>query len=241
MNQFTISATTIGEAWISSIDYVLEHGHPFFDEDVDILEVTGMSLKIECPSMHDEIVEKLGDRDVIKHTLTKFKKGVEMPNRPFTYSGCVYNKNGVDQFEWLVDRLKRKPETKSATISLLTEGDENPNLPCLNIIDVKIRNSRLNLQLFFRSQNIVGRQYANLLALANFQNKLSERLSISNGFIAEYIASAHIYDYDLDFAKNVHESLSGLKDMFYSCGPKSIRNNPSFKNRLGGFTYLKEE
>ena len=229
MKQFTISTRTIGEAWIRSIDYVLERGHSYFDEDVEILEVTGLSLKIDNPSMNDEIVEKFGDHLVIEHTLSKFEKGVKMQNRPFTYGDRIYCKNGVDQFEWLVDRLTRKPETKSATISLLDEGDKNPNLPCLSIIDAKIRDGILNLQFFFRSQNIVGRQYANLLALAKFQSKLSARLSVDQGFLAGYVASAHIYNYDFDFAKNIHDSSGTLKDLFYSCGPKSIRNNPYFK------------
>ena len=229
MSAFTISAGTIGEVWVQSIDYVLEHGHLAFDEDAELIEVTGLSVKIEHPSVHDGIVEKYGDPHVIEHTLAKFEKGVKMPNRPFTYGERIYCKNGIDQFEWLVERLKRKPETKSATISLLNEGDDDPNLPCLNIIDAKIREGQLNIQFFFRSQNIVGRQYANLLSLAKFQDKLSARLSVDNGFLAGYVASAHVYKYDLDFAKSIHDSPSSLKDLFYSCGPKSIRNNPSFK------------
>lgn len=229
MSKFTISTDTIGETWLQSIDYVLEHGYSFFDEDVEILEVAGLSVKINHPSMKDDIIEKYGDSHIIAHTLAKFEKGIIMHNRPFTYGDRIYCKNGIDQFEWLVDRLKRKPETKSATISLLTEGDDNPNLPCLNIIDAKIRDNRLNIQFFFRSQNIVGRQYANLLALTKFQDKLSSRLSVDNGFLAGYVASAHIYKYDFDFAKNLHDSSSSLVDLFYTCGPESIRNNPYFK------------
>ena len=45
-------------------------------------------------------------------TLEKFSKGVSMPDRPFTYGACIYDKNGIDQFEWLADRLKLKKETK---------------------------------------------------------------------------------------------------------------------------------
>ena len=229
MSEFTITSGTIGEVWIQSIDYVMEHGRLVFDEDVEIMEVTGLSVKIDHPSVKDDIAEKYGDPHIIAHTLAKFEKGVTMPNRPFTYGERIYYKNGIDQFEWLVERLKRKPETKSATISLLTEGDDNPNLPCLNIIDAKIRDRQLNIQFFFRSQNIVGRQYANLLSLAKFLDKLSARLSVDNGFLAGYIASAHIYKYDFDFAKNIHNSSSSLEDLFYSCGPESIRNSPSFK------------
>ena len=78
-------------------------------------------------------------------------------------------------------------------------------------------------------QNIVGRQYANLIALAKFQENLSRELSVSVGFLAGYIASAHIYEYDFGFANSV---VSGhptrLKDRFYSSGPCSIRSNKLF-------------
>ncbi|WP_297882781.1 hypothetical protein, partial [uncultured Campylobacter sp.] len=177
------------------------------------------------PNTSDEIICKFGDREVILHTLKKFSKGIVMENRPFTYGDLIYNKNGVDQFEWLVDRLNKKKETKSATICLLEEGIIDDNLPCLTTIDAKIRDGRLNLQFFF------GRQYANLLAIAKFQADLASRLLVKVGFIAGYIASAHIYEYDFEMANLLCQG-SGIiiKDNFYSCGPKSIRENLKFRS-----------
>ena len=156
-----IVSNTIGECWLKSISEVMKNGKQYFDEDVEIMEILGLSIKILNPKLQDEIVDKFGDKAIVSHTLDKFKKGVVMPNRPFTYSDQIYNKNGIDQFEYLVERLEKKKESKSATISLLSEGITDANLPCLNIIDIKIRNEKLNLQFFFRSQNILGRQYAN--------------------------------------------------------------------------------
>jgi len=219
-----IKASTIGECWIKCIKHIMNNGDEHFDEDTKIKEILGLSVEIENPKLDDKIIQEFGDKIVINRTLDKFSKGAIMPDRPFTYGACIYDKNGIDQFEWLIKRLKVKQETKSATICLLTEGNEDANLPCLTTIDVKIRNKKLILQFFFRSQNIFGRQYANLLALVKLQNDIANRCSVKIGSLKGYIASAHIYEYDFEQAKlicldqNIH-----IEDKYYSNGPKSIR------------------
>ena len=215
----------IGECWLKSIDVVMSNGSPTYDEDVKLKEVQGLAVKIEYPDVNDEIIYRYGDSDVINHTLKKFEKGISMPDRPFTYGDRIYNKNSVDQYEWILERIRNKRETKSATICLLNEGDNSPNIPCLTTIDVKIRDNAVDLQFFYRSQNIVGRQYANYLALAKLQKDLAESLNVKVGFLAGYIASAHIYEYDFEYAKSLCMGRAvSVKDLFYKKGPRSIRS-----------------
>lgn len=202
----------------------MDNGQDYFDEDVKIKEVLGLNVEITEPSIKDSIIDKYGDQYVINKMLKKFSKGVVMDDRPFTYGECIYNKKGIDQFEWLVNRLKLKRETKSASIGLLTEGNNQANLPCLTTIDAKIRDNKLILQFFFRSQNIFGRQYANLLALAKLQSDLAEKCSVKVGAMKGYIASAHIYDYDFIQAKDLYFNKEIIiKDKYYTNGPISIR------------------
>jgi thymidylate synthase len=219
-----IHAQTIGEGWIKSIKEVMDFGSLHYDEDIIIKEILGLNIEILNPKPEDHIIKKHGDSAIVKRTLAKFRKGVVMLDRPFTYGACIYDHSGVDQFEWMIERLLTKNETKSATICLLTPGNQSANLPCLTTIDAKIRNEKLVLQFFFRSQNIFGRQYANLLALARLQNDLSDRCSVGIGSLKGYIASAHMYEYDFSDAqllissKKVH-----IQDKYYTNGPKSIR------------------
>jgi thymidylate synthase len=220
-----IVSDSIGDCWINCIKKVIHEGTTNYDEDVKIKEYLGISLKILDPKPDDELINKYADKKILSHTLEKFEKGVVMKDRPFTYGELIYCKNGVDQYEWLIQRLKNKRETKSATICLMETGSTCPNLPCLTTIDAKIREEKLILQFFYRGQNVVGRQYANLIALSKFQRKLAKDLSVKVGFLGGYIASAHIYEYDLKNAEAIikNEELT-LKDNFYELGPKSIRN-----------------
>ena len=221
-----VRSLTIGECWLECIRRVLDVGKVYHDEDVEIREILGLSIEVLHPRCTDGVIDKHGDRSVVERTLAKFSKGVAMPERPFTYGSRIYDNSGVDQFEWLVQRLNGKRETKSATICLLLPGCNSSNLPCLTTIDAKIRNSALELQFFFRSQNIFGRQYANLLALAHLQADLAARCSVATGAMRGYVASAHIYSFDYDEAFRIAARFdSVIRDRYYAEGPRSIRRS----------------
>jgi thymidylate synthase len=218
---------TIGQCWLDSMRSVLDHGERHHDEDVGLLEVLGLAVEILQPAETDPVIAAHGDKAVIERTFAKFAKGASMPDRPFTYGERIYDMSGVDQFEWMVDRLRRKPDTKSATIGLLFPGSTSASLPCLTTVDAKIRHERLDLQFFFRSQNIFGRQYANLAALARLQRDLACRCGASPGALRGYVASAHIYAFDLDDARRICAGDAvEIADRYHLNGPRSIRSQP---------------
>ena len=221
-----IHTDSIGDCWVSCIENVVKYGTHQIDEDVIIHEILGLSVEITSPTCRDETVENLGDETIIQRTLAKFSRGVDMPDRPFTYGSRIYDHSGINQFDWIIKRLKAKRETKSATIGLLIPGSESANLPCLTTIDLKIRNDQLELQFFFRSQNIFGRQYANLLALAKLQTDIAAECLVAMGSMRGYIASAHIYAFDIPEARRlVAGEKIKIADQYYMQGPRSIRRS----------------
>ncbi len=221
----TVCEKSLGQCWLSSMDLVIETGTPQFDDNVGLREILGLSVYIQEPSTQDKLITEIGDNQVINRMMMKFSRGIQMPDRPYTYGERIFDLNNVDQFDWMVKRLMKKPECKSATIGLLIPGDDSANLPCLTTLDAKIRNGQLELQFFFRSQNIFGRQYANLLALAKLQSDLADECQVESGPLHGYIASAHIYDFDFPFAKKL---ISGEKykisDKYYQSGPEAGRS-----------------
>lgn len=219
-----IQAETIGRCWLDSIQCILEHGQVYHDEDVGMHEVLGLSVEIARPAESDPVIAAHGDKEVLLRTFAKFARGASLPDRPFTYGERIYDMAGVDQFEWLVERLLSKPDTKSATINLLVPGSTAASLPCLTTLDAKIRGGKLDLQFFFRSQNIFGRQYANLEALARLQCDLARRCGAEMGTLRGYVASAHIYDFDVAAARELASGAAlQIVDKYYERGPRSIR------------------
>lgn len=220
----TVETETIGECWKESVREVLLGGIEHRDEDVALREILGLTVRINRPREQDAIIAAHADVNVLRRTLDKFEPGACMPDRAFTYGQRIYDAGGVDQYRWLLQRVQNKLETKSATINLLVPGDQSPNLPCLVVLDAKIRDGQLHLQFFFRSQNIFGRQYANLAALARLQAKLATDCGMAVGSMSGHVASAHIYAYDFPQAGQfVDNRLERVVDMFYRLGPRSVR------------------
>lgn len=216
----SISVPTIGEAWISSIRAVIDHGIWYHDENVPLLELQGLCLHVDRPSPTDPLIAEVGDTEVLGRMLSKFSATDHFPRAPFTYGQRLYDNQGIDQVAWLVERIRKRPETKSAAISLLVPGDQSRHVPCLTTIDVKLRFQRVDLSFFFRSQNVFGRQFANLVALATLQGAIATMLNATAGSLSGYISSAHIYEFDLAAAKAAAEGTLGrMKDVYYDKGP----------------------
>jgi hypothetical protein len=220
----TIRARTLGRAWLGALSSVIAAGQWTEDEGVPLLELLGLSVHISHPCATDPLIEAVADSTVLRRTEQKFSRDANLPDAPFTYGERLYDLNGVDQIEWLCQRLSCNPLSKSATICTLLPGESGRHLPCLTTLDAKIRGGALHLQFFFRSQNILGRQYANLVALAQLQSDIAARCGARIGSLGGYVASAHIYHFDIDDARMlVSGSRFRLVDRYRDLGPRSGR------------------
>ncbi len=212
---------TLGGAWLASIRRVLGAGRWTEDEGVPLLELLGLNIHITRPHPTDSLIEAVADVTVLRRTREKFSRNPNLPGAPFTYGQRLYDLNGIDQIDWLCQRLARNRLGKSATICTLVPNDAGRHLPCLTTLDAKIREGALHLQFFFRSQNILGRQYANLVALTELQYEIAARCDARIGSLAGYIASAHIYQFDIDDACMLASGRRfRLVDRYRDLGPK---------------------
>lgn len=101
-----------------------------------------------------------------------------MPDRPFTYGARIYDNCGVDQIEWLVDRLNSKRETKSATFGLLIPGSKSPNPPCLTTVDAKIREDKLGTAVLFQKSEYFWTSIRKLPGILDVTRKREEAVAL---------------------------------------------------------------
>ena len=201
-----IKTETIGKAWLESCREIFQKGSKFKDGDKEIRELLDLLVVISSPNIKDEILEEYGDKESINWMLSNFfeiKKVPELKNA-WSYGKRILDYQGKNQLNWIIEKLKNKPETKAATITMILPDDES-YIPCVSVLDFKIRNSKLRITGMCRAIDFGNKVYANLLALKEIQSKVAKELNIETGEIAMYCISAHIYSQDYDKIKSIIE------------------------------------
>lgn len=126
--------------------------------------------------------------------------------KQYSYGKRLFDLEGTNQIKWVIEKLKRKPETKSATVSLLIpkhDTKEGAHVPCIVTLDFKKREGALNMVTFIRSQDFSKKTYGDLIALGEIQEKVSRAIGTKVGWHNILISSAHIYSPDLNDIKEV--------------------------------------
>lgn len=193
-----IESKTIGEAWKRSIDLIRNNGIEISDEDQELLEISHLFLEISDPDENDPVASSQDNtmRDWMNDNFNTIKKLPEL-NNSWSYGWRLYDFEGVNQINWVIDKLKRKPESKSATISLLQKPGLESYIPCVSLLDFKIRENTLYLTATCRSLDFGKKSIHNFTNLAAIAKKLAESLTLKKIKLFVQVNSAHIYKTDL--------------------------------------------
>lgn len=200
----TINEKSLGKAWISAMKHIMQNGQIINDENVKLKEILNMYISIDNINENDIILKKYADHDRIVLMKEKYSTCGLVGDYKIDYGSYIYDNDGINQINWLINRIKKKPETKSATISLHKPGEEK--LACLSLIDFKFRNNMLGMTVVYRSQNVFWSQPGNMLALRKIQNDVAYALGYSVGKIELVVISAHIYESDFKKVKEILNS-----------------------------------
>ena len=209
-----LTTDSIGEAWLESCRYIFRDGHPMEDEGKMLREMLHFVLEIKNPKEDDKIIEKYADKAMIEWMLSNFfeQKMVPELKNGLSYGTRLFNYNGKNQVEWVIEKLKQKPESKSATITMLMPNQDVGYIPCVSMLDFKIRGGRLMVVAMCRSLDFGSKVYANMIALHRLQQMISKRLDVPSGELVIYVVSAHIYDDDYNKIKAILEKTEKAKN-----------------------------
>jgi len=104
-------------------------------------------------------------------------------------------KDGIDQLEHVIGKLKNSLETRRAVIHTwnveLDGGSTEP--PCLQLVQFLVRNGLLNVHAYFRSNDMLSAWGANVFALRHLQRMVAKRIGTGSGYIETISISAHLY------------------------------------------------
>lgn len=193
-SMISLKCTSLGQAWTSAMEIIMRAGESIYDENVELKEIRNCYITIDNIDDLDPIIVKYADKNRVELMKKKYATCGLVGDYKIDYGSYIYDNNGINQIEWIIDRIKNKPETKSATITLHKPGEDK--LACLSMIDFKYRNNLLDMTVVYRSQNIFWSHPGNMLALRRIQNDVSEALGYDMGTMELVVISAHIYEDD---------------------------------------------
>jgi thymidylate synthase len=198
-----IETETIGEAWVKACGFIMKEGFETKDDDEKLKEILHIFIKVKKPGKDDEIIDNYGDKNMISWMNSNFleQKIVQELKNSLSYGTRLFNYEGKNQIQWVIEKLKNKIECKSATIPTLMPNKDSGYIPCICLLDFKIRENKLILTVFCRSIDFGNKAYANMIALNIIQKMVADELKILPGDLVFEIVSGHIYEKNFDQIK----------------------------------------
>ena len=123
----------------------------------------------------------------------------------YTYSERLQNYQGRNQLIDIVNRLKQdKGSNRAVAVTFNPFVDnERADIPCLQLIQALVRNDKLILSVYFRSNDLYGAFPSNMMFLTYLGMKIAEELDVKFDYIDYHCSSLHVYETDYEQASKV--------------------------------------
>lgn len=202
-----IAARTIGEAWLGVAQRIVASGvHSTYD-GLAIRELLMATLVVDSPRVDDVIIERYADAERLAWMHTNFTDHHVVPELGDADSYATrlhdYSRSGLDQVQWVVDRLRADPLSRSATITTFQPLSDTSYIPCVSLLDFFRKREGLHLVVYAHSIDFGAKGYANLVELTSVQHRVATALDVVVGSLTMIVKSAHVYESELAFMNDV--------------------------------------
>jgi thymidylate synthase len=204
----------IKEAYLRLVEYVLINGEIVEDErGSTTLECTNLIMNISNPNggiLYNPLSKKnipvgcvWNEERISEYSLqllSSQNKGFK-----YTYGERLRFNHGTDQISEVIQRLKECKESRRATaVTWKPDVDfTEEDVPCLILLDFKIRDGKLNTTAVWRSHDIYGAYFPNTHGISSVMRYVAEKTGVKSGSLTTHSISAHIYEHDWDTAKKL--------------------------------------
>ena len=196
-----IEADTIGSAWLAVARRILDEGAESAYEAAPILELERVTLSVARPVSVDPIVTELGDVERLAWMHANFSDDAPVSElgHARSYASRLYDyaAAGRDQVQWVIDRLRADPTSRSATITTFEPLLDTTYIPCVSLLDFWIRDEQLESIVYAHSIDFGAKGYGNLVELADLMERVAGGLNLPVGRLDFVVKSAHIYAPDV--------------------------------------------
>ncbi len=202
-------------AWRNALQYVIDEGTDYEDDNRVCREVLNLTIKIKKP-------EK--DISTPIEILNSFKKMVYPPLDEiediilsknfspvyrFVYGPRLFNfDKTIDQINnFIIPLLEENKDSRRAVVTLWDPKNDsdifNKSVPGLITLDFKLRKNRLNITAVIRSNDLFFGWPANVYQIYCLQEYVRKKLNCLPGSITIFSTSIHIYKDQLEDIKKI--------------------------------------
>lgn len=201
-----IKVTTIKNGWETLVKRIMSKGVEITDERgsktkeiLNTIVSIQNPLDSESPEGYFWTGEKLDKYS--EQFLSSDKQGFI-----YTYGNRLREHfDGIDQIDEAIKRLKNFKESRRA-ISITwdpTVDTKNDEVPCMMLVDFKLRDGKLNTTGLWRSHDIYGAWFPNAVGLTNLASYVAGEIGADVGTLTIHSISAHIYEVNFKEAEAV--------------------------------------
>lgn len=209
-----IETNTIKQAWLDLLDYVFWNGDITDDERGDkVYECLNTTVKITPFSeiiydpRYDIPKGCVWTYDRLEEYSKEFIEGENPQDFIYTYGERL--RKPYDQIQVVIDKLNSNANTRRATLTTWQPANDltSEDVPCMILLDFKIRNYELNITGVWRSHDIYGAWFPNLIGLYSLANFISKKCDKCVGInqITVHSISAHINENNMEEARRILE------------------------------------
>ena len=196
----TIETRTLGEAWLALSGLVLRDGTNAEYDGLPIRELAVVTLSVAEPDENDPVIAALADPEWLAWMHANFTRpdAVTELGGARSYGARLRDYGGRDQVEWVVERLRADPASRSATITTFEPVTDTSYIPCVSMLDFwRPHGDAVDLVVYAHSLDFGKKAYGNLVELARLQAEVAVRLDAGVGSLTIHVKSAHVYEPEL--------------------------------------------
>jgi thymidylate synthase len=193
-----IQARSLLDAWKKAVSAILNGGAEATDDGVPIVELFDLFIEIMPPASSTGASEVDLAAAAWMHANFTDKAPVKELGNAASYATRLRDYHGKDQVAAVVKKLRAKPETKSATITTLMPNDDTSYVPCVSLIDFKVRDGTLTLTVTCRSLDFGKKALHNLVELVTIGKEVQAAAKAEKLALHVHAISAHVYKRDIE-------------------------------------------
>lgn len=193
-----VTAGSPDEAWLKLINAVMRYGAIKGTRKEETLRHY-FHISATFPVPKDEVIAPCFNLtpDGLEHYYQSFASA-EPPDDgvDYRYGHRMQNWRGHNQLQEMVERLRKSPDTKRATITLLdaTDLETLEDAPCYISASFGINDGRLNSSHVFRSHDMYEGWPTNVFSILRLHREVAAALNVGLGNITISSINAQVYE-----------------------------------------------